>query len=274
MYKDMTWFFQSSSIALLFVTMFIQGDLFADVSEAKALLYKGKCVSCHDSSQKRLGPSYRDMAQKYKSNPNAASLMKVTIKNGSANKKMPANRYLSDKESSQIIEWIMTLSEDGLIQDEPAKEFVFNPSLEAITQGKKLFLGTVPLTNNGPSCLSCHDTQGLSGFGGGELASNLSKTFSEFEAESLASGIKAAAFPVMERVYEDAPITEKESHDITAYLSTLEASQTKENSKLMFVGAAACLFVAILLFMNFSKRKPKKSLRKQLLDRANADDKD
>ena len=45
----------------------------ADDAAAEALLKESKCLVCHSVDQKRVGPPYRETAQKYKDKPDAVA---------------------------------------------------------------------------------------------------------------------------------------------------------------------------------------------------------
>lgn len=251
---------------LMTMALGVSGMLAAEPDEAQMLMQKGACVSCHHQSQKRMGPSYQEMADKHKDDPGAAAFFKDVIKNGSKNRMMPATRNLSDQEATTIAEWIQALSGGGA-PGGPQEEFSFSPDESSKAMGKKLFIGEASLSNGGPSCLSCHHVQGVSDFGGGTFASDLTGSYEKFQAESLLAGIKSAAFPVMREIYKDKPITEEESHHLTAYLSTREGIIHEGASKLTFVISGAVMFLAVLGLMFMSKGEAKKSVRKRLIEK-------
>jgi cytochrome c len=243
----------------------------AQDSEAAALLQKGACVSCHHSVNKGMGPSYQQIALKYQSEAGSDDFLHGIIRNGSTNKRMPSNRNLSDDEVGTIVGYILEQSGNQTAPSE--MDFTFDPSDSAIERGKNLFTGELALKNGGPSCLSCHHAKGVSSFGGGTLATDLSSSFSKFGAEALYAGILSSGFPIMRDVYKDSPISEKESHDIVAFLSQVPKTQSERNYLLLFLlfgvgGTFFCIGVMALLW----PQKKEKSLRKRLVERNKAKD--
>ena len=80
--------------------------------DGAALAQKGGCLACHSVDKKILGPSYKDVAAKYKGQGAEATLAKH-VKEGSAGVwgpiPMPANgAKLSDAEYTTVVAWILT----------------------------------------------------------------------------------------------------------------------------------------------------------------------
>lgn len=66
----------------------------ADVLKAKG------CLNCHDMSKKKMGPSFKDIAAKYKGDANAAATLADKIKSGKGHPKSTA----SDAELKSALE--------------------------------------------------------------------------------------------------------------------------------------------------------------------------
>ena len=73
-------------------------------------LDKNACLACHGMATKLVGPSFKDIAARYKTTDSAVSLLSGKIKNGSQGVwgaiPMPA-QALSEAESAQIARWLM-----------------------------------------------------------------------------------------------------------------------------------------------------------------------
>ena len=84
------------------------GPAAADLALATA---KG-CTACHATDRKLVGPAYKDVAAKYKAQPDAASLLAASALNGSQGKwgpvPMPPNK-VSEEEARKLAAWILTL---------------------------------------------------------------------------------------------------------------------------------------------------------------------
>ncbi|HKJ22576.1 MAG TPA: c-type cytochrome, partial [Gammaproteobacteria bacterium] len=78
------------------------------------------CDRCHEETGYILGPSWRQIAKRYKGNPNARRILIGSIKNGSADKwtamtggqRMPAlGARVSDKDTRIIVNYILSFAE-------------------------------------------------------------------------------------------------------------------------------------------------------------------
>jgi cytochrome c len=85
----------------------------ADAAQAEALAKKYNCLQCHSADKKILGPSYKDVAKKYKGNKDARALLVKNVKAGSKGIwgaiPMPANDKVSDAEAATLVEWILSM---------------------------------------------------------------------------------------------------------------------------------------------------------------------
>jgi S-disulfanyl-L-cysteine oxidoreductase SoxD len=80
------------------------------LAQIKTLLDKNACLACHGMSSKLVGPSLKDVAERYKSQSGAFNLVSGKIKNGGQGVwgaiPMPA-QALSVDEANQIAKWLM-----------------------------------------------------------------------------------------------------------------------------------------------------------------------
>jgi cytochrome c len=71
-----------------------------------------QCLACHSIDKKLVGPSFKDIAAKYKSDTSAPDQLVASVKNGSKGKwgamAMPPNSRLSDEDAHTVIAWILT----------------------------------------------------------------------------------------------------------------------------------------------------------------------
>ena len=79
------------------------------LTQIKPLLDKNSCTTCHGLENKLLGPSFKDIAARYKAQPDAATLLAGRIKNGSQGVwgvvRMPA-QALNVADSARIAQWL------------------------------------------------------------------------------------------------------------------------------------------------------------------------
>lgn len=76
-----------------------------------AIAKDANCLACHGVDQKLVGPSFREVAQRYKDNKTAAELLSGRVRNGAQGTwgpvPMPGNPTLQDGEIRSVIEWIL-----------------------------------------------------------------------------------------------------------------------------------------------------------------------
>lgn len=69
------------------------------------------CMGCHAVEKKILGPSYKDVAQKYKGQKDAADKLAAKIMNGGSGAwgvvAMPANAQVSAAEAKTLATWVL-----------------------------------------------------------------------------------------------------------------------------------------------------------------------
>lgn len=83
----------------------------ASANDGAALAQKGGCMACHSIDKKMLGPSFKDVAAKYKGKDAEASLIQK-VKDGTKGAwgqiPMPPNgNKLSDGEYKTVVSWIL-----------------------------------------------------------------------------------------------------------------------------------------------------------------------
>ena len=87
------------------MALFVSTNAFANADLAKSK----NCMACHAVDKKLVGPSFKEIASKYKSSDVPSLAMKVK-KGGSGvwgSIPMPANPNVSDAESKALVEWIL-----------------------------------------------------------------------------------------------------------------------------------------------------------------------
>lgn len=75
------------------------------------LAQAANCLACHSAAQGRVGPSFRDIGEKYRGNADAAQLLAGRVKNGSSGVwgpvPMPPNAAVDDGDVRVIVKWIL-----------------------------------------------------------------------------------------------------------------------------------------------------------------------
>ncbi len=100
----------SNSFIKYFALLFgVSVSINAFSQEIPALIKNNNCVTCHVHNKKLMGPSWQDIAAKYK-NGNQEDLA-ISIAQGSVNKwgsmRMPANPQLKKDEVDSILKWVI-----------------------------------------------------------------------------------------------------------------------------------------------------------------------
>ncbi len=97
--------------AIYVAMMAAAGFVMAGQAHADEALAKAKnCMACHDTAVKKVGPSYKDVAAKYKA-ADAGKLAEKIKKGGSGvwgAIPMPPNN-VTDEEANKLAKWVLTV---------------------------------------------------------------------------------------------------------------------------------------------------------------------
>ena len=82
-------------------------------ASAEPLLKKYACIACHATATKLVGPSYKDVATKYRGKSDAAELLATKVKKGGVGVwgqiPMTPNPTVPDADLNTMIAWILAL---------------------------------------------------------------------------------------------------------------------------------------------------------------------
>jgi cytochrome c len=82
-------------------------------SADQALAQKSACMSCHQVAKKVVGPSYQDVAKKYKGDAKASEHLVGVIKKGGKGVwgpvPMPPHPQVSDADAKKLADWVLSL---------------------------------------------------------------------------------------------------------------------------------------------------------------------
>ena len=100
----------------LLVTVLAAGSLLlaGQASANQALAQKSGCLACHSVDKKVFGPSFKDVAAKYKGNKEAEAKLVAKVKAGGSGvwgpMPMPANSpQVKDEDIKSIVQWVLSL---------------------------------------------------------------------------------------------------------------------------------------------------------------------
>lgn len=83
-----------------------------DVAANEELAKKHNCLACHTVDKKVLGPSYKEIAQKYAGDKSASKTLEGRVKAGSTGVwgpvPMPPNN-IPDADNKALVAWILSL---------------------------------------------------------------------------------------------------------------------------------------------------------------------
>ena len=95
------------SVPLLALGLLMAGQSLADEALAKAK----NCMACHAIDKKLVGPSYKDVAAKYKGNAGAVDTLAAKVKAGGKGTwgqvPMPPNQ-VTDAEAATLARWVLS----------------------------------------------------------------------------------------------------------------------------------------------------------------------
>ena len=81
---------------------------------SQALAEKQGCTACHQVDKKIIGPTYNDVAKKYKGDKEAAAKLAVKVKKGSTGVwgpiPMPPNDKVSEADAKILVDWVLSLA--------------------------------------------------------------------------------------------------------------------------------------------------------------------
>lgn len=123
--------------------------------EVEAIIGNNDCASCHKVDEPSIGPSYVDVAQKYKNDPNAETYLMDKIKNGGSGVwgevAMSAHPDMNDSDLRKIANWIQSLAEEKTEVQSLARKGRIVPSREfQLTEGGTIVLKASYTDKGGP----------------------------------------------------------------------------------------------------------------------------
>ena len=99
----------------LVACLFVSAGLLASAGNAlasEALAKKYNCLACHAVDKKLIGPSYKDVAAKYKSDAGAEAKLVAKVKNGGTGTwgqiPMPPNSAVPDADIKTLVKWVLS----------------------------------------------------------------------------------------------------------------------------------------------------------------------
>ena len=95
--------------------LFVSAGLLAGAGNAlasEALAKKYNCLACHSVDKKLVGPSYQEIAAKYKGQKDAETKLVAKVKNGGAGAwgqvPMPPNASVPEADIKALVTWVLS----------------------------------------------------------------------------------------------------------------------------------------------------------------------
>ncbi|MCC6150776.1 MAG: cytochrome c [Planctomycetes bacterium] len=254
----------------------------ANVKAAGLDNFKKYCSSCHSiGGGKLVGPDLAGLKERAPSRDWAIAFTKdPKSQNDAYSKKIRADfndvmspqskaagGALDDQTIADIVDFIFA-GGPGLAQKK-----LRTATAADIDTGRAIFMGEQRLTNGGPACISCHSIAGVTGLGGGTLASqvgaknpDLTAAFNRNGGEAgLRAALGSPQFLVMAQVYGKQPMTEDEVIALTAFLgdASRKTEPDQRSDYLIIYGIVGA--IALLFALDFIWIKRFRNVRKTLV---------
>lgn len=261
--------FMRKTSSTVCVVALLSSGLFAQEPAAD---FRTNCMSCHTIGGGRLtGPDLKNVSQRKdlawltrfiqdpkavidSGDPYAQDMLKAA-----RGVMMPALPGMTKARAEALLSLIDAESklEKSQFAGMQISERPFTP--QDIENGRGIFVGTVPLRNGGPACMSCHSAQGIKFFGGGTLAPDLTTVFERYQGrKTLATWLSAPATPTMGSVYKNNQLESEEILGLVAYFQSTLARNPEDAStarlNFILIGLAGTLLLLGLFDIIWNKR--------------------
>ncbi|MCC6395534.1 MAG: hypothetical protein IT282_00835 [Bacteroidetes bacterium] len=234
--------------------------------------FRNNCQSCHTIGGGRLtGPDLKDVARRKerswliqfiqdpKSMIDAGDPYAQELVKASRGVVMPSLQGMTRLRAEALLDLIQAESQLSRSQfaGTQVSDRPFTP--EDVEWGRRVFVGSLPLKNGGPACMSCHTVQGFTFFGGGTLAPDLTTVLERYQGrKTLSAWLSAPQTPTMSSLYTRAPLHSDEVLAIVAYFQSTLARNPDDISparlNFILVGLAGTLLIMGLLDVVWGKR--------------------
>jgi mono/diheme cytochrome c family protein len=256
------------SFALLLIpVIFFSAPAWADSGKE---LFEKECAGCHtigggDSGGPDLkgitGKRPADWLERVIVEPDKLTADKDPIQLGLVKHyggEMP-NIGMSRKDAKKIITFLQEVSP---VPSSPGAAPPADPSPtrvetvatpELVAQGRSLFTGGKPFANGGAPCVGCHGF-GIAGVSGGNLAVDLSARAEAAGEQGFRGMLKSLNFPIMRRMYADAPLKDEEITALVAFSRDAVARKTVP-ARPYYPVTGVVIFVCLIAGFTLYKRR-------------------
>lgn len=247
-------------------------------------LFSSKCAVCHTIGKGRLvGPDLKNISEK-RDNDWLLSFIESSqsfIKSGDAeaikvydeyNKLLMPDPLLSMSEITEVLIYIKEVSTGKIVEStQVLVDPLANTNDDNISEGRRLFNGQSRLENKGTACLSCHHVKDDLAYPGGNLAKELTTSYSIMGGAGVLAIIKNSPFPAMTQAYDSHALTESEIIDLGAYLKAVSERSIYQHPSdysltFLYLGQLAFILFLSIILAAFWKRK-KETVNQEIYNR-------
>lgn len=96
---------------------FVQDAVAAGVPTGLVVARSNACLGCHTVDRKLVGPSFRQIAEKYKGDPQAVAKLSKKVRDGGSGVwgviPMPSHPRMKDEEIQTVVKWVLAGAPEG-----------------------------------------------------------------------------------------------------------------------------------------------------------------
>lgn len=235
------------------VILLFSGSLHTRAQQSGEMMFKTFCAACHTLSKGKLvGPDLADVhlrrtddwilefvkssqAMVNKGDPGAVAIF------NEYNKTVMPDAPYSQEQIKEIISYIKSKSPSYVAATPTTQVEATEPEVPVrsvneateieVSLGQMLFTGESLLSGGGPGCISCHNIKHDKLIGGGLLAKDLTDAFSRMNEAGIKAILTSPPFPAMKEAYQNSPLTEEESYNVTAFLKQADEDQYGQHAR-------------------------------------------
>jgi len=95
----------------------VQGAVAAGVPTGLVVARGNACLGCHAVDRKLVGPSFRQISEKYKGDPQAVAKLSKKVRDGGSGVwgviPMPSHPRMKDEEIQTVVKWVLAGAPEG-----------------------------------------------------------------------------------------------------------------------------------------------------------------
>jgi len=207
-------------VAMVVVAMSM--PLRAEAPSEAAAKFEQRCYSCHNiGGGNKQGPDLKGVTDRrskewlHRFIPSPAGMNRsgdpvaTELFSAFAPQVMP-DQALTPEEIDLILTFIADLTKRNENFVPAGARLARRTTPADIEAGRDLFTGRASLSGGAPPCISCHDLEGIGGFGGGTLGPDLTISAVRYTDPELIAILQNPNFPTMASIFARRPLSDEE----------------------------------------------------------------